>query len=244
LKFSHGTVPNPGAAILEIFKGKKFTLVSGQTNTELTTPTGAAMLANLANEGSISYYPAFMPESIGYGAGTKKFEGFANVVRLSLGTSSSLQNLQRDSVSLIETNIDDATGELLGNLVDKLSEVVKDVTVISGTTKKSRPSYLIRIISEKGNLQNVLEVLFAESGTLGARVQEVERFVLPRTIVTMPVTVGGIEFDVHVKVAKDGDGKIMSAKPEFEDVKIIASRCQLSVKRTLELVTAQVLQKL
>jgi uncharacterized protein (DUF111 family) len=90
----------------------------------------------------------------------------------------------------------------------------------------------------------VLDVLFAESGTLGARVQEVERFVLPRTIVTMPVTVGGIEFNVHVKVAKGTDGKVASAKPEFDDVKIIASRCQMPVKRTLELVTAQVLQKL
>jgi uncharacterized protein (DUF111 family) len=60
----------------------------------------------------------------------------------------------------------------------------------------------------------------------------------------MPVTVGGIEFNVHVKVAKGTDGKVTSAKPEFDDVKIIASRCQMPVKRTLELVTAQVLQKL
>ncbi|MGI0037390.1 MAG: nickel pincer cofactor biosynthesis protein LarC [Nitrososphaera sp.] len=244
LKFSHGTVPNPAAAILEIFKGKKFTLVAGQASTEMTTPTGAAMLVNLAKDGSVPHYPTMMPESIGYGAGTKKFEGFANVVRLLLGTSSVVHDVTKDSVCVIETNVDDVTGEILGNLVDRLSEVAKDVTVLSGTTKKSRPSYLIRIISEKGNLQSVLEILFAESGTLGARVQEVERFVLPRTILTVPVTLGDNLFNVHVKVAKDSvTGRVTNVKPEFEDIKIIASRCQLSVKRTLELVTAQVLQK-
>ena len=244
LKFSHGTVPNPAAAILEIFKGKKFTLVAGQASTEMTTPTGAAMLVSLAKDGSVPHYPTMMPESIGYGAGTRKFEGFANVVRLLLGTSSIVQDTAKDSVCVIETNLDDATGEILGNLVDRLSEVVKDVTVISGTTKKSRPAYLIRIISDKGRVQEVLEILFAESGTLGARVQEVERFVLQRTILTVPVTLGDNLFSVHVKVAKDSTtGRITSVKPEFEDVKLIASRCQLSVKRTLELVTAQVLQK-
>lgn len=244
LKFSHGTIPNPAAAILEIFKGRKFSLVAGQAKAELTTPTGAAMLVNLARDGSVSHYPAIMPEAIGYGAGSKKFEGFANVVRLLVGSSTATQAFTKDSVYVIETNVDDATGEVLGNLVDKLSEVVKDVTVIPGTTKKSRPSYLIRIISEKGDLQNVLEVLFAESGTLGARVQEVERYILPRTIVTVPVTIGENVFNVHVKVAKDSStGRISSVKPEFEDVKIIASRCQMPVKRTLELVTAQILQR-
>ena len=243
LKFSHGTIPNPAAAILEIFKGKHFTLVGGQASTELTTPTGAAMLVTLAKDGSATHYPSMMPEAIGYGAGTKKFEGFANVVRVLVGASR--VDAAKDAVCVIETNVDDATGELLGNLVDVLSEKAKDVTVISGTTKKSRPTHLIRIISEKSQLNDVLEVLFKESGTLGARVQEVERFVLPRTIMTVPVTVGGNVFNVHVKVAKESPaGRITSAKPEFDDIKIIAARSQMSVKRTLEIVSAQVLQKI
>jgi pyridinium-3,5-bisthiocarboxylic acid mononucleotide nickel chelatase len=241
LKFSHGTTPNPASAILEIFRGRGFVLVGGQADTELTTPTGAAMLANLA-QGSAAYYPAIAPEKIGYGAGTKKFDGFANVVRTLIGSSP--VEIAKDTVCLVETNIDDASGEVIGNLVEKLADAgVKDVTVIPGTTKKSRPTFLIRIISDQGQLNRVLETLFAESGTLGARVQEVERFVLPRAIVTVPVEVSGNTFNVHVKVAKDSSGKIISAKPEFEDVKIIASRCQISVKRALELVAAQVMQK-
>ena len=243
LKFSHGTVPNPASAILEIFKNKQFVLVGGQAEEELTTPTGAAMLVNLA-QGSINYYPAISPEKIGCGAGTKKFEGFANVVRVLIGTSGTLAWASRDTVCVVETNIDDATGELVGNLVDKLSEVARDVTVIPGTTKKSRPAFLIRIISENSQLSNVLEVLFSESGTLGARVQEVERYILPRETLTVPVEINGIAFSVHVKVVKDSLGKVTNAKPEFEDVKIIGARCQMPVKRAMELVNLEVLKKI
>lgn len=243
LKFSHGTIPNPGSAILEIFRGKKFELVGGQADTELTTPTGAAILVNLAKDGSVTHYPKIMPESIGYGAGAKKFEGFANVVRVLVGSSNDIQ-ASNDTVCVVETDLDDMTGELVGNLVEKLSEISRDVIVLPGTTKKSRPAYLVRIISEKARLDEVLEVLFAESATLGARVQEVERIVLPRATVTVPVTVAGNKFNVHVKVSKDSrSGKIRTAKPEFDDIKLIAARCQLSVRRTMDLVSQQVSQK-
>lgn len=244
LKFSHGTVPNPSAAILEIFKGKNFILVGGLADAELTTPTGAAMLVNLAQGGSVSYYPSISPEMTGYGAGSKEFQGFANVVRLLIGSSTVTTETMKDTVCVVETNIDDASGELIGNLVERLSDIAKDVTVISGMTKKSRPTYLIRIISDKAQLNDVLDVLFAESGTLGARVQEVERFVLPRAVIAVPVSINGISFNVHVKLVRDSrSGKITSVKPEFEDIRIIASRTHVSVKRTMELVNSQVIQK-
>lgn len=243
LKFSHGTTPNPASAILEIFKNKQFVLVGGQAEEELTTPTGAAMLVNLAS-GSVNFYPGIAPEKIGYGAGTKKFEGFANVVRVLVGTPGIVAKTTKDMVCVVETNIDDASGELVGNLIERLAEVSKDVTVIPGMTKKSRPTYLIRIISENAQLNNVLEVLFSESGTLGARVQEVERYVLPRAILTVPIDVNGSTFNVHVKVVKDSASRVTNAKPEFEDIRIIASRCRMPVKRAMELVNAQVMEKI
>jgi pyridinium-3,5-bisthiocarboxylic acid mononucleotide nickel chelatase len=243
LKFSHGTVSNPASAILEIFKNKQFVLVGGQAEDELTTPTGAAMLVNLV-QGSVNYYPGIVPEKIGYGAGTKKFEGFLNVVRVVIGTSGIVTETTKDTVCVVETNIDDASGELVGNLVERLAEVAKDVTVISGTTKKSRPTYLIRIISENAQLNSVLEVLFNESGTLGARVQEVERFVLPRSILTVPVDINGNALNVHVKIVKDSAGRIKNAKPEFEDIKMIATKCQIPVKRAMDLVSTEVMKKL
>jgi uncharacterized protein (DUF111 family) len=144
----------------------------------------------------------------------------------------------------VETNIDDASGELVGNLIEQLSEAAKDVTVISGLTKKNRPTYLIRIISESTQLNSVLELLFNESGTLGARVQEVERVVLPRGILTMSVNINGNVFDVRVKIVKDSSGQITNVKPEFEDIKVIATKCQIPVKRAMDQVRAEVLKKL
>jgi len=243
LKFSHGIMSNPASAILEIFKNKQFVLVGGQVEDELTTPTGAAMLVNLV-QGSVSYYPSIAPEKIGYGAGIKKFEGFPNVVRVAIGTSGTVYETTRDTVYVVETNIDDATGELVGNLVEQLAEVAKDVTVISGITKKSRPTYLIRIISENARLNSVLELLFDESGTLGARVQEVERIILPRGILTMPVNINGNILEVRVKIVKDSAGRIKNVKPEFEDIKVIATKCQMPVKRAMDQVRAEVMKKL
>ena len=243
LKFSHGTVPNPASAILEIFKNRQFVLIGGLAEDELTTPTGAAMLVNLA-QGSVNFYPSISPEKIGYGSGTKQFDGFANVVRVLVGTPGIISETAKDTVCVIETNIDDASGELVGNLVDRLSEVSKDVTVIHCTTKKSRPAYLIRIISENVQLNNVLEVLFSESGTLGARVQEVERYILPRAVITTQVEIDGVAFDVHVKVVRNSAGKVTNAKPEFDDIKIIAARCKIPVKRAMELVNAEVMKKI
>jgi len=244
LRFSHGTVSNPANAILEIFRNKQFVLVGGQAEDELTTPTGAAMLVNLVQGSSVSYYPSIAPEKIGYGAGTKKFEGFPNVVRMTIGSSGSVYETTKDTVYVVETNIDDTSGELVGNLVDQLAEVAKDVTVISGTTKKSRPTYLIRIISENTRLNNVLELLFDESGTLGARVQEVERIVLPRAMMTMSVDINDNIFDVRVKIVKNSAGRITNVKPEFEDIRVIATKCQMPVKRAMDQVRTEVMKKL
>ena len=243
LSFSHGTISNPASAILEIFKNKRFVLVGGPAEDELTTPTGAAMLVNLV-QGSVNYYPSIAPEKIGYGAGIKKFEGFPNVVRVVIGTSGTVYETTKDIVYVVETNIDDASGELVGNVIEQLSDIAKDVTVISGTTKKNRPTYLIKIISESTQLNNVLELLFNESGTLGARVQEVERIVLPRDIVTMSVNINGNVLDVRVKIVKDSSGQITNVKPEFEDIKVIATKCQIPVKKAMDQVKAEVMKKL
>jgi pyridinium-3,5-bisthiocarboxylic acid mononucleotide nickel chelatase len=243
LSFSHGTISNPASAILEIFKNKRFVLVGGPAEDELTTPTGAAMLVNLV-QGSVNYYPSIAPEKIGYGAGIKKFEGFPNVVRVVIGTSGTVYETTKDIVYVVETNIDDASGELVGNVIEQLSDIAKDVTVISGTTKKNRPTYLIKIISESTQLNNVLELLFNESGTLGARVQEVERIVLPRDIVTMSVNINDNVLDVRVKIVKDSSGQVTNVKPEFEDIKVIATKCQIPVKKAMEQVKAEVIKKL
>ncbi len=243
LKFSHGIVPNPANAILEIFKDKQFVLLGGPVEDELTTPTGAAMLVSLVNR-SVKYYPSIVPEKIGYGAGAKEFEGFSNVVRVVIGISDIITETTKDTVCVVETNIDDVSGELVGNLIEQLGLVAKDVTVISGTTKKSRPTYLIRIITENAQLNTVLQILFNESGTLGVRVQEVERFILRRAILAVPIDIKGNKLDVRVKIAKDPYGRIINVKPEFEDIKMAATKCKLPLKRAMDLISAEVMKKL
>lgn len=243
-KFSHGSSPNPTNAILQIFKEKPFTLIGGQIGQELTTPTGAAMLVNLTTE-SINYYPSFTPEMIGYGLGQKKIKHVANVLRLVIGKSYLLNKANTDTVCVIETNIDDASGEIIGNLIERVIEAgAKDVTAIPGISKKNRPVHLIRVIAHQAQINNILELLFRESGTTGARIQEVQRFILPRSIITVPINIHDNCFNVHVKVAKDTQGKTISIKPEFDDIKVISSKVGISIKRTMELATAEIIQRI
>ncbi len=242
--FSHGTVPNPTSAVLEIFKGKHFILAGGQVSEEITTPTGAAILVNLASE-SISHYPTFTPLKIGYGSGQKIFDHLPNILRFIIGGSSLVNKAYSDTSCLIETTVDDISGEIIGNLIEQLSAgAVKDVIAIPGIAKKNRPAHLIRIICDHANLNNVLTTLFRETGTIGARFQEIQRLVLPRSIVTIPVNISGYDFNVRVKISRGLNAETLGVKPEFDDVKVIASTTGISVKRALELVSAQVTYKI
>jgi uncharacterized protein (TIGR00299 family) protein len=242
--FSHGTVPNPTSAVLEIFKGKHFILAGGQVSEEITTPTGAAILVNLASE-SISHYPTFTPLKIGYGSGQKIFDHLPNILRFIIGGSSLVNKAYSDTSCLVETTVDDISGEIIGNLIEQLSKgAVKDVIAIPGIAKKNRPAHLIRIICDHANLNNVLTTLFRETGTIGARFQEIQRLVLPRSIVTIPVNISGYDFNVRVKISRGLNAETLGVKPEFDDVKVIASTTGISVKRALELVCAQVTYKI
>ena len=243
ISFSHGTVANPTSAILEIFKGKKFVLFGGQAEGEMTTPTGAALLTNLATE-SIYHYPIFSPAKIGHGAGQKSFD-HPNILRIVIGETPFLSDVHTQLSCLIETVVDDVSGELLGNLIEQLSsDIVKDVVVIPGITKKNRPSNLIRIICAHSKLNDVLTVLFMETGTLGAIVQDISRIVRPRSIVTMMVNISGMDFNVRVKITRGSDSKIVGSKAEFNDVKQIARLTGLPLRKALELVSSQIALKI
>jgi len=242
--FSHGTVPNPSNAILQIFKGKPFVLTAGQAHEEVTTPTGAAMLVNLAAN-SVGYYPDILPDTIGYGAGRKSLKRVPNILRLVLGKSHAAYQASPDSVTILETNLDDISGELVGHLIDSLAERdVKDVTILQGITKKNRPNYIVKVICENTKVNSVLDTIFNETGTMGIRIQEQMRLVLPRSIITVPVTIGGSKCNVQVKVAKDLHNSIINAKVEYEDVKSISSRLGLPLRIVREQVNAQIAKKM
>ena len=240
--FSHGIIPNPGNAIIEIFKGLPFTLFGTPVEEELTTPTGAAMLVTLSNRG-LDYYPAISPMMSGYGAGQRS-QKVPNIMRILIGKSPQSLEANTDSVFVVETHIDDLSGEILGNVIEEVDKSgALDISVVQGISKKNRPIYIIKIISDLRNLNNVLDVLFAESGTLGARVQEVRRMLIPRNIVTISTIVSGRSFNVRIKISRDTKGDLINIKPEFEDIKNISRTVGLSTKRTMDLVKAEAVQR-
>ncbi|GIU70895.1 MAG: TIGR00299 family protein [Candidatus Nitrosocaldaceae archaeon] len=234
LRFSHGIISNPSNAILEILKDR-FVIVGGPIEKELTTPTGAAMLSSLAEY--IEYYPPIRVSKIGYGAGKNDFEGLPNILKVVRGKE--IEGLIKEGILILETNVDDVSGEMLGNVIDELlSAGAKDVSIIPSITKKSRLASIVRVICDNNSLVNMIEILTKGLGTLGIRVQHIDRYILPRSIISIPLTINEEVFTVRVKIGKfDG---ITSIKPEFDDVKHIASRTGLSISLIKALIDKEV----
>ena len=216
VKFSHGQTSNPAYAILEIFKDSEIIIQGGTIADELTTPTGASILVNLA-EACSEFYPSMKINSVGYGAGSKDFEGFANVLKIVHGKTKT--NLVKDTVQILETNVDDVSGEVLGNMIEKImSNGAKDVTITAGITKKGRPTQLISVICDSESMNSILELLVSETKTLGVRIRNSERYVVPRSIKQDTIEIDGHKFPVHYKIV-DGTSHF---KIEFEDIKSIS----------------------
>jgi pyridinium-3,5-bisthiocarboxylic acid mononucleotide nickel chelatase len=240
--FSHGTIPNPTNAVLEIFRGKSFVLIGSDLG-EVTTPTGAAMLVNLSSE-CIRYYPPIIPEKIGLGAGHKILNNTPNILRIVLGKNPLSFGLKNEKMFLIETNIDDVEGEIIGNLIEVLmNEGARDVTVIPGITKKNRPVNIIRILSDNFKREILIEKLFKETGTSGIRINEINRITLERNIIIMQVIVNKSEYNIKVKITKDSSNNIINIKPEFDDLKKISIFENSSLKTLQELVMYQIFEK-
>lgn len=237
--FSHGTTSNPAGAILEIFRNSNITISGGKVKDELTTPTGACILVNLTKNCS-EFYPSLKIKSIGYGSGKKDFEGFSNVLKIIQGER--VNNLIQDSVQVLETNVDDVSGEVLGNLIEKIMSIgAKDVTISSAITKKGRPTNLVSVICDSNSVNSILELLIKETGTLGVRVRTSERFIVPRSIKSVPISIEGQNFTVHYKTTNNGFNNF---KLEFDDVKIISNSLNKTFRETEELIKNQVKEKL
>ena len=241
LTFSHGTTSNPASAILEIFRNSDTIICGGQVREELTTPTGASLLVNLANRCS-EFYPTMKIKSIGYGAGNKNFEGFSNVLKIVRGES--IDEFQLDTVQILETNLDDVSGETIGHMIDKLiANGAKDVTVTGAITKKGRPTNLVSIICEPSVTNNLMSILVSETGTLGVRVRSSNRYIVPRIVVTVPILLQGKNFTVKCKIVKHEE-IVKHFKVESDEVKSIAESLALSFKATSDLISDEVKRRL
>jgi uncharacterized protein (TIGR00299 family) protein len=234
-KFSHGMVSSPAPATIEILLSKGFPMIGGPIDSELATPTGVSLLVNLAHE-VIRFYPPMRPSAIGYGAGIKDFAEMPNVLRITLGEPLDYQ-LLRDQIWVLETNLDDVTGEIIGHTVDRLlQEGARDVSVIPMFTKKNRPGQIVKIIADKTDAERLSRILIEETGSIGVRIYPCERHILNRESVPIDILIDDIKELVNVKVAKDSRGEIVQIKPEYNDVKKVADKTNKSLREITDLV--------
>ncbi|MFX1293779.1 MAG: nickel pincer cofactor biosynthesis protein LarC [Promethearchaeota archaeon] len=236
LKFSHGLISNPAPATLEILKSKNFEIIGGPIDSELTTPTGAAILVNLAKS-TTKFYPPLQLVSVGYGAGTKDLPNTPNVVRLIMGKFVSPNPYNFEQIITIETNIDDVSSEILGNTIKKIldSGFAKDVSVISMTTKK-RPGHIIQILTNQENLLPITHILINELGTLGVRFFPSMRYTLNRKIISLPIQISNEKFNISVKVSWDSNRIIIQAKPESDEVLEISQKTSVPMRKIIRII--------
>ena len=224
VNFSHGTMSNPASAVLQIFKNSNLNIQGSNAKEELTTPTGACILTNLTNN-SIEYYPSMNITAIGYGAGQKDFDAFSNVLKIIQGSEN---NSGKDRVKILETNIDDISGEILGHLIEKIMDQgAKDVSIYPGITKKGRPTNLVCVICDESIVDTIIDTLVLETGTLGIRISESNRIIVPRTNHSFSLTFDDKSFEVNYKKSSY-KGKT-HFKIEFDDLKNISNSLDKSI---------------
>lgn len=234
-RFSHGVVSSPAPATLEILRSRGFPMVGGPVESELATPTGVSILVNLVDE-VVRFYPSMRPKAVGYGAGTKDFVGVPNVLRIVLGESLDY-GLLRDEVAIIETNLDDVTGEVVGHVVERLMEEgARDVSILPIFTKKGRPGQIVKVIADGKDAERLSRLLMEETGSLGVRVYPCGRRILQRSVVPVEVKVGDLEATVSVKVARDSEGRIVQIKPEYEEARRVSEEAGVPLREVLRLV--------
>jgi uncharacterized protein (TIGR00299 family) protein len=228
---AHGSLPVPAPATAELLKG--IPVYSSGVESELVTPTGAALVSTLAV--SFGPVPPMIIERIGYGAGTKDFPTHPNIARLMLGEKSGEAGIASggagdETVVVIEANIDDMNPQIYGYFAEKaLAAGALDVTCTPLQMKKNRPGLLVSVIA-KPELESMLtRLLFAETTTIGVRTTRARRKVLDREVVKVETAYGAVQ----VKLARL-DGKEVNAAPEFEDCKRLAEEKSVPLKEVMQ----------
>ena len=234
IRFSHGITPAPAPAALHILTLKKIPFHGGPVEGELTTPTGAALLGALDPKPT-HFYPQIKPIKVGLGAGLKEIDDVPNILRLILGES--LFGAVGDVIAQLESNIDDASGEVISKASETLlKEGAFDVAMIPAYTKKGRPAWIIQVLCNPDDAAKLSSILMVEAGTLGVRCLTVPRYVAKRRTETKTLKIDGVEHRVRVKVSETPEGTLIRAKPEYADLESISKKTGLPVRRLQEMV--------
>ncbi|UJG43918.1 MAG: nickel pincer cofactor biosynthesis protein LarC [Candidatus Heimdallarchaeum endolithica] len=224
VEFSHGKVSVPAPAVSEIARAKRLLVFSDQTEGELLTPTGIAIIASVITK-QIEVLPPIIIKKIARGAGTKNLKNKANV--LTLFYSDIPEDESKHCLSVLETHVDDVSGEILGSIVSLLLEKgALDVSYYPLVMKKNRPAWNLRIICEKEKASELAHFVMLELGTLGVRETIVTRYELERQITVKKVEIKGKTFECRFK-ERMIKGEIVGAKPEYEDIKRISQETEI-----------------
>lgn len=220
VEIAHGRCAIPAPATAELLRG--IPMANFAPEGELTTPTGAAIVATLAS--SFGPMPAMTIEQIGIGAGQKDFD-HPNVLRLVIGKvgETEVTTANTDQIVLIETNLDDTPGEQIGYCVDQLWKAgALDVSLVSLDMKKGRPGVLLAVQGPPEKAAELELIVFRETTTLGVRRQLIDRHVLPRHRITLETSLGSV--DGIVATLPDGSQRF---SPEYESCRAAAERTGL-----------------
>ena len=218
----HGTLPVPAPATTRLLQG--LPIFSRGPERELTTPTGAALMATLGN--GAGPMPAMTMTAVGYGAGSFNPADWPNVLRVLIGDT--LPPGESDRIMVLETNLDDMNPQAYELLMDRLlAQGALDVTLTPVIMKRSRPGIVLTVLADPAKMESILRIMFAETTTLGVRMQEMSRRLLSREIVELSTRFG----PVRVKVAKaSGRVQHLKARPEYRDCKMLAEQTGLPLR--------------
>ena len=224
---AHGLLPVPGPAVAHMAQG--IPILSNGPAIEFTTPTGMALIKTLSQD--CKPLPPITPQKVGYGAGAADPPGWPNVLRLFLGTQTGVPSLLSERIIQLETNIDDMNPQLYDVMMERLFQAgALDVTLTPTIMKRSRPGTIVTVIAFSQDLQSLQSVLFTETSTLGIRVQELDRAILPRSSQIIQLFGGS----VRMKIADLGQGR-SKVTPEYRDCVTLAEQTKQPVQAIIDL---------
>ena len=237
---AHGLIPIPAPATVKILEKSNLIITTGPIKEELSTPTGVALLVNL---NPVLKKPSFNLEKMVNSTGQKKFNSFINILRIFKGTKKDniildkLQSLKKynEQVSVIETDIDDISGEIIGDFIEKFTDDnILDIQVIQAITKKNRPSFIIRILTKPEQKLKTIEKLINNLGTLGVRYSTINRICIERDIKKIDIEIDNLKYTLNYKISYyfiGNEKKIINIKPEYNDLKKLSQETGYSVRK-------------
>jgi len=230
---SHGVLPVPAPATLQLLSEAKAPLVSPPRNDvsagELVTPTGAAIVTSIAS----FQRPDLIVDKVGYGAGSKDIPAWPNILRVWLGEQKDISGDQ--NLILLETNIDDMNPQIYGYLMEKLlTEKAADVWFTPIQMKKNRPATMLSVLAPAQFESILIDIIMRETSTLGVRVRPVSRHIAQRDTVEFESSLGRVIIKIKLF-----SGKILDVSPEYEDCRRIAVERDMPLQEVLRIIESE-----